>query len=67
MYYRLLAPHLLPMSLNKVLYLDPDILVLNPVCPLWNLELSGHTFVAASHSGITDIMNGQDSSRISGG
>lgn len=25
MYYRLLAPHLLPETLNKVIYLDPDI------------------------------------------
>lgn len=33
MYYRLLAPHLLPSSLHRVLYLDPDILVINPLTP----------------------------------
>lgn len=57
MYYRLLAPRLLPESLEKVLYLDPDILVINPLRPLWDLELKGCAFAAASHTGITEIMN----------
>jgi len=57
MYYRLLAPHLLPESLEKVLYLDPDILVINPLRPLWDVELKGRAFAAASHTGITEIMN----------
>ena len=35
MYYRLLAPHLLPGTFDRVLYLDPDILVINPLRPLW--------------------------------
>ena len=35
MYYRLLAPHLLPQDLHRVLYLDPDILVINSLTPLW--------------------------------
>lgn len=64
MYYRLMAPHLLPISLNKVLYLDPDILVMNPVRPLWTLEMGEHTFVAASHSGITDITNSVNRIRL---
>ena len=33
MYYRLLASRLLPDTLDRVLYLDPDILVLNPCAP----------------------------------
>lgn len=33
MYYRLLASHILPASLKRVLYLDPDILVINLCVP----------------------------------
>ena len=35
MYYRLLAGQLLPQEVKRVLYLDPDILVINPLAPLW--------------------------------
>ena len=35
MYYRLLAPVLLPGDLKRILYLDPDILIINPLRPLW--------------------------------
>lgn len=64
MYYRLLAPHLLPAALKKVLYLDPDILVINPLRPLWEIELNGNAFAAASHTGVLDIMNGINRIRL---
>lgn len=57
MYYRLLAPQILPKSLKKVLYLDPDILVINPLRPLWEMELGDFAFAAASHTGVTEMMN----------
>lgn len=57
MYYRLLAPILLPDSVKKVLYLDPDILVINPVCPLWETPLGGCSFAAAAHSVVPDMVN----------
>lgn len=57
MYYRLLAPLLLPDTIDKVLYIDPDILVLNSVRPLWDIDLQGNAFAAASHTGIFDFMN----------
>lgn len=60
MYYRLLASHILPASLKRVLYLDPDILVINPLRPLWDLDLQGNVFAAASHIGVVDVMNGID-------
>lgn len=41
MYYRLLAAQILPAELDKVLYLDPDILVINSLRPLWELGLEG--------------------------
>lgn len=57
MYYRLFAPGLLPDHLDKILYLDPDILVINPLRPLWEMELGNNLFAAASHTGLTEIAN----------
>lgn len=57
MYYRLLAPLFLPDYVEKVLYLDPDILVINPVRPLWEMELNGYVFAAASHSTVFAAVN----------
>ena len=57
MYYRLLAPHILPEMPDRILYLDPDILVINPLRPLWETNLNDYLFAAASHTGITDIAN----------
>lgn len=64
MYYRLLAPHLLPSSLPRVLYLDPDILVINPLTPLWETELQGNLFAAASHTTVNDLVNGINRIRL---
>jgi lipopolysaccharide biosynthesis glycosyltransferase len=52
MYYRLLAHTLLPKSLDKILYLDPDILVINPIDELYNTDIAEHLFAAAYHEGI---------------
>ena len=57
MYYRLLAPLLLPDTLERVIYLDPDILVINSVRPLWELPLEESVFAAASHSGAIESIN----------
>ena len=60
MYYRLLAAQLLPQKLDRVLYLDPDILVIGAVRPLYELELGEMLFAAATHSdpiGVTDYVN----------
>ena len=64
MYYRLLAPHLLPRDIRRVLYLDPDTLVINPVRPLWETELEGNLFAAAAHTGKTELMNGVNQLRL---
>lgn len=50
-YYRLLAPYVLPSSVARVLYLDCDMLVIGSLAPLWNIDLEGMAFAAASHSG----------------
>lgn len=50
MYYRLLAPHVLPQKLDKILYLDPDVLIINPLRPLWEVNLDENVFAAAAHT-----------------
>lgn len=57
MYYRLLAPYLLPKELSRVLYLDPDTLVINPLRELWGMDLDGMLFAAAPHTGKTEFSN----------
>lgn len=64
MYYRLLAPHLLPEEVKRVLYLDPDTLVINPIRPLWETQLSGKLFAAAAHTGKTELANGVNQLRL---
>lgn len=55
MYYRLLAAELLPDDLDRVLYLDPDILILNSLRPLYDLELGDNLFAAASHGDLVNV------------
>lgn len=55
MYYRLVAPHLLPDDCERVLYLDPDVLVINPVHELVDIDLCGKAFAAAAHTQKTEI------------
>ena len=50
MYYRLLAYKYLPKSLDRILYLDPDVLVLNSCEKLYNMDLSDKYFAAATHT-----------------
>ena len=50
MYYRHLAFRVLPETVRKVIYLDPDILIINPLHPLWEINPEGHLFLAASHT-----------------
>lgn len=64
MYYRLLAPYLLPESLDKILYLDPDILVINPLRPLWERELGLNLFAAAAHTGKAQLASGVNQLRL---
>jgi lipopolysaccharide biosynthesis glycosyltransferase len=45
-YYRLLAPQLLPVDKAKVLYLDADIVVRGPLNNLWNTNVDGRALAA---------------------
>lgn len=64
MYYRLLSSLILPLDIDRVLYLDPDILIVNPITPLWELDLGGNIFAAASHTGLTEMTNGINHARL---
>lgn len=64
MYYRLLAGCLLPRKLQRILYLDPDILVINPLRPLWEMDLGGNLFAAAAHTGKTELANNVNRLRL---
>jgi UDP-glucose/galactose:(glucosyl)LPS alpha-1,2-glucosyl/galactosyltransferase len=45
-YYRLLAPLLLPRDIEKVLYLDSDIVIRQSLGELWNIDLTDHALAA---------------------
>lgn len=48
-YYRLFAAQLLPREINRVLYLDPDLVVVHSIDRLYRLDFKGNLFAAASH------------------
>lgn len=49
-YYRLAAPILLPHDLDRILYLDADTLVINPLRSLYEMNFEGNLFVACTHT-----------------
>ena len=51
MYYRIFAAKYLPESLDRILYLDPDLIVNKPLDALYNTEMGLNYFAAASHTG----------------
>ncbi len=65
MYYRLLAAELLPKELDRILYLDPDILVIGDLRPLYSLELGDHLYAAAIHRGLVDLSTPVNKLRLS--
>lgn len=53
MYYRLLAFKYLPAELDKILYLDPDILVINEIRSLYDQDISRYLYAAAEHERVS--------------
>lgn len=49
MYYRILASYYLPKKVDKILYLDPDLVVINGIDKLYNMKLDNYYFAAATH------------------
>ena len=48
-FYRLAAPLLLPEDLDRILYLDVDTLVINPLRELYAMEFAGNYYIACTH------------------
>lgn len=49
MYYRLLAAQFLPIDMDRILYLDPDIVIINSLDELYHMEIEEYYFAAATH------------------
>lgn len=48
-YYRLIAPLLLPEELERILYLDVDLVVINSLQELYHMDFEGNYYIACSH------------------
>ena len=48
-YYRIFASFLLPDTLERILYLDADTLVINPLTELYHMEFNGNYILACTH------------------
>jgi lipopolysaccharide biosynthesis glycosyltransferase len=49
-YFRLWAPRILPRNLERILYLDSDIIVRRSLTDLWNTDLCDHALAAVEDS-----------------
>ena len=48
-YFRLLIPDLLPRTIEKIIYLDCDVIILDSLSTLWGIELNGAPLAAVSN------------------
>lgn len=48
-YYRLFASQVLPKEVDRILYLDPDIVVIKSLKELYNMDFEGNYFIGATH------------------
>lgn len=51
-YYRLLVSDLLPSNINKIIYLDIDLLLQNDLSHLWSIDVSNHCIAAIQDMGL---------------
>ena len=49
-YYRLIAPLLLPQDLDRILYMDVDTVVINPLRELYELDFEGNYYAGCTHT-----------------
>ncbi len=50
MYYRIFAADFLPASVSRILYLDPDIVVINPLTELYQMDMKGKYYLGCTHT-----------------
>ena len=55
---------MLPEGISRIIYLDPDTLVINPLRPLWETDMEGCMFAAAAHTGKTELANNVNRLRL---
>jgi len=48
-YYRLFAAQVLPKEVERILYLDPDIVVIKSLSELYNMDFEDNYFIGATH------------------
>lgn len=57
-YYRVLMSEYLPKNLSRILYLDPDTIIIKPLDTLYNYDFGTKCFVAAGHThGVVEWFN----------
>lgn len=61
-YYRLFAPMYLPKEVDRILYLDPDTLILNDLSALYHLELGDYFYAGCGH--LNSFMNWLNTARL---
>lgn len=49
-YYRLAAPLVLPQDLERILYLDVDTVILNPLRELYEMDFEGNYYIGCTHT-----------------
>lgn len=55
-YFRLFIPQVLPADLNRVLFLDVDMVVRHSIRPLWETDLEGYTHAATIAASMDDYL-----------
>ena len=51
MYFRIFAAKLLPDNLDRILYLDPDLVIINSLNEFYNMDLKDMYYAGATHIG----------------
>lgn len=65
MYYRLLAAQILPEHLDRILYLDPDMLVIGSIRALYETDMGENLYAACIHRGLVDLSTPVNKVRLS--
>ena len=65
MYYRLLASEYLPEDIERILYLDPDMLIINSIRTLYEMPMDHSLYAACIHKGLVNIANPVNKIRLS--
>lgn len=65
MYYRLLAAQMLPEDIDRILYLDPDMLVIGPLRALYDTDLGDDLYGACIHKGLVNLSTPVNRIRLS--